>query len=94
MSYTDDQLFFLNSNLINLYDISIPLRRNLGKNHERSWFNFIIKQQIKTRDDIYKSWKRFITSELYQEYRKARELVNKTIYDAKSSYYENLLDQL
>ena len=73
MPSADDQLFFLNSNLINLYDISIPLRRNRDKNPERSWFNFTVNQQIKTRDGIYRRWKRFRTSELYEEYRKARQ---------------------
>ena len=56
------------------------------KNHERSWLNFTIKQQIKTRDDIYRGWKRF---RKLLSYRKACNLVNKIIYDAKTSYYEN-----
>ena len=83
----DDQLSFLQENILKLYDEEVPLKTKTLAANNRPWFNSIIKQAIRSRDFAYSRWKRFRTSELKAEFRRARKDVNDKIRAAKSEYY-------
>ncbi|XP_075150566.1 uncharacterized protein LOC142224667 [Haematobia irritans] len=85
----EDQLIFLNQNFEYLLNSAVPLQLPRKKRPDRSWFNSSIATLIKRRDTAYKRWKRFRTSQLYEDFRVLRTEVNKTIKRTKSLYYEN-----
>lgn len=87
MPNADEQLHFLNNNIRQLYEQTVPTRIYRGDKRNRSWFSPAIKNEINHRDELYTRWKRFRTTELHEEYCIARRNVNKSIRDAKSKFY-------
>lgn len=83
----DDKLDFLESNLLQLYEDTVPLKTKSTLVKTKSWFTTNIKQLIHQRDIAYSRWKRFKTLELKHEYSTARKCVNREIKLAKSEYY-------
>ncbi|XP_075151202.1 uncharacterized protein LOC142225313 [Haematobia irritans] len=86
-STVDQQLEFLQGNIVRIYDETIPIRNRRTKSNHRPWFNSTIKSCIRERDIAYSRWKRFRTPELFQEYRSSRNRVNSYIKAAKVQYY-------
>lgn len=87
MTSVDDQLSFLENNILKLYDDTVPLVTKMVTAKNKPWFTNIIRQSIQRRDLAYSRWKRFKTSELKTEFRTARKEVNIQIRNAKSDYY-------
>lgn len=85
----DDQLSYLEQNLQNLFDQTVPLRKKVVSQKDRPWFSSNIKCAINRRDLAYSRWKRFKTTQLHNEYRFERNTTNKLIRDAKSLFYAN-----
>ncbi|XP_075159066.1 uncharacterized protein LOC142232218 [Haematobia irritans] len=85
-STVDQQLEFLQGNIVRIYDETISIRNRRTKSNHRPWFNSTIKSCIRERDIAYSRWKRFRTPELLQEYRSSRNRVNSYIKAAKVQY--------
>ncbi|XP_075162651.1 uncharacterized protein LOC142235284 [Haematobia irritans] len=84
----NDQISYLNENVSNLVNKTVPTRIVRPGNTNSSWFNTSIKNMIKQRDIAYKRWRRFKTSELHEEFRLLRKQVNKEISNAKRQHFE------
>lgn len=89
MTSVNDQLDFLQDSLLQLYDLSVPIKTKTSTVNIKPWFSTIIKRAIIRRDVAYSRWKRFKTSVLKIEYHIARNEVNREIRIAKSNYYSN-----
>lgn len=89
MVSAEEQLQFLNTSLHHIFEHTVPIRTYRGNKSKDCWFNSSIKNQINHRNELYVRWKRYRTSERYEEYRIARRNVSKSIRDAKSNYYAN-----
>lgn len=87
MASVDEQLSFLESNILQLYDETVPLKTKNIKPKNNPWFNDTIQHAIKRRDLAYSRWKRFKTEALKVEFCSARREVNNQIKIAKSDYY-------
>lgn len=83
----NDQIEFIQSNIINLYNLHVPLKTKLKRNIQEPWFDARIKELISRRDNAFKNYKRFKTSYLYNIFRLARRDVVKHIRQAKASYF-------
>ncbi|KAI8119833.1 hypothetical protein CVS40_9064 [Lucilia cuprina] len=75
MHSVDEQIMFLESNINNLYDLSVPLKKIAINRKKKPWFSNNIKQAIFSRDLAYDRWKRFKTTYLHKQYRKLRNLL-------------------
>lgn len=89
MPSVDDQAIFLESNIIKLYDIAVPIRTRIFTAKSRPWFNGHIKHLIQQRDYAHQRWKRFKSESLHLEFKAARKAVNSAIRLAKIKYYAN-----
>lgn len=89
MSSVDDQLGFLEDNIIKLYDLSVPLKTRIQRFKSRPWFNAQIKYLIHERNYAYQLWKRFKTEVFRENFRQARKDVNAEIKRAKFEYFTN-----
>lgn len=87
MTSVNDQLIFLESNIVGLYDEIVPWKTKTLTAGNKPWFNASIKDAIQRRNFAYSRWKRFRTLELKAEFRSARKEVNRQIKLAKSEYY-------
>lgn len=86
----DDKLSFLDHNVLDLYDKSVPEKTRKVSSKTLPWFNNNISRLILQRDIAYSRWKRFKTPELKDEFRSARREVNSKIKAAKMEYYSKL----
>lgn len=87
LNSVDDQLTFLDHNLNNLFNLTVPLKTRIITNKTKPWFSTEIKEAINIRDFAYKRWKRFRTAELRVVYLSAKREVNAMIKKAKSEFY-------
>lgn len=87
MLTVNEQLAFLEYHVLNLFNKLVPLKKRNIKSSQKPWFTTQIKLSIEQRDIAYSRWKRYKTTELYNNYRIARKIANKTIRQAKASYY-------
>lgn len=77
MPSVNDQLYFFENNISNLYDMFVPVKTKLLKQNTRPWFSLSISNLIKRRDLAYSRWKRFKIPLLHDEYRRIRKEVNR-----------------
>lgn len=89
MPDVDQQLDFLQSNILSLYNKHIPIRTKTIRHTNKPWFSNDTKRLIEERDLAYETWKKFKTSELHETYRRRRRAVVSQIRKDKTSYYEN-----
>lgn len=87
MTSADEQILFLEDNIIKLYNETVPLKTKILSAKNKPWFNASIKEAIQLRNLAYMRWKRFKTLDLKEEFRSARKEVNLLIKLAKSDYY-------
>lgn len=87
MTSVDEQLSFIESNIIQLFDESVPIKTKKVVAKDKPWFTNAIKCLIQSRDLAYSRWKEFRTPELKEEYRVARNTVTFQTRNAKISYY-------
>lgn len=87
LTSANDQLIFLEGNIVKLYDETVVLKTRNIKAKDKPWFTASVRDAIQKRNIAYLRWKRFRTVELKTEFRLARKLVNHTIKYAKSDYY-------
>jgi len=87
MPSVDDQVEFLNKNVLNLFHQHVPIRIKSLKKTSQPWFNANIKQLIKKRDEVYRRWKRYKTLTLYSEFRSLRNQAVRAIKNSKAQYY-------
>lgn len=87
LTSVDDQLMFLQNNIVSLYSATVPLKTRIISAQSRPWFSEVIKSAIRERDLAYSRWKRFKTSLLYDAFRLARRNVNLKIRVAKLEYF-------
>lgn len=85
----DNQLSFIENNIHQLFDETVPLKTKIIAAKDKPWFSTFIKRHILLRDLAYSRWKRFKTDDLKAEYKAARNTVTLHIRRAKSSYYSN-----
>ncbi|KAI8120490.1 hypothetical protein CVS40_8304 [Lucilia cuprina] len=85
MHSEDEQIMFLESNINNQYDLSVPLKTIAISRKKNPWFSNNIKQASLSRDLAYDRWKRFKTTYLIEQYRKLRnELNNIYLWDTSN----------
>lgn len=87
MESIDEQLEFLQNNVHNLQNLTLPIKTKIITSKSKPWFSETIKAAILRRDIAYSRWKRFKTSFLYDDYRSARRDVNNMIKYSKTCYY-------
>lgn len=87
LSSVDDQLTFLQNNLLFLYNYCVPVKTKVVNHNQQPWFNNNIKILIKQRDLAYQRWQRFKTSYLHDIFKHARRAVVRSINAAKYEYY-------
>lgn len=87
MTSVDDQLLFLQNNIVSLYSATVPLKTRIISAQSRPWFTEVVKSAIRERDLAYSRWKRFKTPLLYDTFRSARRDVNMKIRVAKLEYF-------
>lgn len=87
MLSTDEQLSFLNNNILNLFNSAVALKTKVIRENTRPWFSTAIKSLIDQRDLAYTRWKRFKIPLLKNEYCELRKQVNRAIRKAKSAHY-------
>lgn len=88
MPLVDEQVDFIEGNIIKLFDVAVPLKTRILTSKSRPWFNSHIKYLINCRDLAHAQWKRFKTSYLKEAFHIARREVNIAIRRAKIKYYE------
>ncbi|XP_075157817.1 uncharacterized protein LOC142231083 [Haematobia irritans] len=84
----EDQINFMQGKITILFDACVPKKVLRTKPTQQPWFNHEIKKLIRDRDNKYKRWKRYKTTQLYDHFKLARREVTKAINIAKSSYYQ------
>lgn len=84
----NDQFNFIQKNIINIYNDTVPVRSKKIKVSQPPWFDKTIKRLIDIRDIAYKRWKHFKTPELQSIFKSARKDVTKSINAAKSKFYQ------
>lgn len=82
----DDQLNFLQQKILSIYNLVVPIKTKIKKPSSTPWFNATIKWQIEKRDQAYKLWKHFKTSNLKEVFRVERRVTNRQIRRAKCQY--------
>lgn len=87
MISVDEQVSFMENNIGNLYDATLPLKRKIVSSQSRPWFNSEIRNLIRRRDLAHSRWKRFKSSIFKEEFKVARRQVNKSIEKAKREYF-------
>lgn len=88
-SNVDEQLQFLEGNILNLYNKHVPVKTKVIHQKDNPWFSNETKRLIKERDYAYDRWKKNKTDELHEIYRRRRRAVVSKIRQDKSSYYED-----
>lgn len=89
MASAELKLNFLVSNILKLYNSTVPEKTKRINSKTRQWFTSEIKVKIEERDLAYSRWKRFKTTLLRNEYCQARRDVNSLIRKTKSEYFTN-----
>ena len=89
MPSADEQLNFLESNILYLYNLTVPIKTKTNKINTRPWFNASIKLLIERRDNAYLRWKKVKIPELREEYSALRREVTRAIRKSKSDHYAN-----
>lgn len=85
----DEQIKFLNENIIYLYNKHVPIVTKNIKCNDRPWFTGEIKHLMEVRDSAYKLWKRYKTPDLKDILRQAKRNVVAKIKQSKSIFYKN-----
>jgi len=85
----DDQVDFLQNNINFLYDRFLPLKTKKIKPTQKPWFCDNIKRLITQRNKTYNRWKRYRTSDIYEEFKNISKNIVKMIDTAKAEYYRS-----
>jgi len=88
MTNIDDQCCLIESNIRNLFNKHVPLKKRLVKFCDTPWFNDDIKSEINKRNLAYRKWKRYRTPEFKNAYVTLRKKVILMIKEAKAQFYE------
>ena len=64
MTSIDEQVEFLQNNIVTLYNTHVPIKNSNIKKPCRPWFSKEIKDSIKSRNEAYKKWKKYKTDQL------------------------------
>ena len=75
IEYVDNQVSFLDSNILNLFNECVPLKLVTAAK-SRLWFSAVVRKCMDKRHRAYFRWKRFETSELFNTYKILRNKVN------------------
>jgi len=84
----DDQVLFLESNLVNLFENHVPIKT--VRNHKSCpWLTPQIKSLMNQRNIAYLRWKSYKTPEYLSPYKSLRNMVIKNIRAEKTKHFEN-----
>lgn len=92
MPSPNEQIDFLNSNILKLYNRHVPLRIKDCTPQNKPWFTQQIRTLMLRRDQAYNRWKRFRLEEHHCSYRSLRNKVVMAIRTTKSKFYCNRLN--
>lgn len=87
---TEEKVIFFNSLFTNLYDQHAPLVTRRVTHPPAPWLNAQIKELMRSRDKVYKKFRRSRTESLHQKYKSLRNKVNQAIRNAKLRYAHSL----
>ncbi|XP_075150475.1 uncharacterized protein LOC142224576 [Haematobia irritans] len=80
----ENQVDFLQDHICALQDVFVPMVTKRILHKDKPWFSHEIHDAIERRNMAFRRWKRFRTSNLRNEYRSCRDLVNRMIRSAKT----------
>lgn len=90
ISDADLALEFLNQRLLELFDLSVPVR--ISKPRNNPWFNDTILNAMTERNIAYDLWKNTKSAENLNQYRTLRNRVTNLINIAKKNFISNSLN--
>ena len=82
-----EQVNFLESNLIYLYEKYVPVKTKNVINSKSLWFTKKIEILIEQRNLAYNRWKQFKTAYLHEKFKELRRNTNIDIKTVKNNYY-------
>ena len=91
LSSPNDQVEFLNTNILYLYNTHVPLKQIKTRNVSKPWFTNIIKDLINQRDQAYRRWVRTRVIEFQEVYKALRNRVVLEIRTAKKHHFASHL---
>ena len=86
---TDDQVEFLQQNVVMLYNQHVKLKKKPLKRLNRPWFNDDVKNAIIDRDNAYEKWKKYKIDFLHRVYKEKRRRAVQVIKKAKKQFYSD-----
>ncbi|XP_037929884.1 uncharacterized protein LOC119664481, partial [Teleopsis dalmanni] len=87
----DQKLDAFNKKLLSLRNRYVPFRTITVNNVSCPWFSTTIKRFINLRNRKYAVWKKYPTEYNWMKFRIARNVAARTVFKAKSDYYESKL---
>lgn len=88
----NEQIQFLNSNILHLYNAHVPIRTITALPHSAPWLSSQIRLLIRQRDLAYSRWKHYRLPEHRRIYCSLRNRVVLEIRTAKAQTYSNRLN--
>ncbi|XP_075151058.1 uncharacterized protein LOC142225166 [Haematobia irritans] len=89
LSSVESKVNFLTDNIVDLYNLHVPMVTNNIKIDLKPWFTSEVKTLIDIRERAYKRWKRYKTPELYSTFQSARKDVVRKVKHEKLIFYTN-----
>lgn len=68
MTNVNEQIHFLQSNINNIFNRTIPLKTKVKRHNETPWFTSEIQNLISKRDLVFKKWKRYEINLFHNEF--------------------------
>ncbi|XP_075159089.1 uncharacterized protein LOC142232235 [Haematobia irritans] len=89
LSSVESKVNFLTDNIVDLYNLHVPMVTKNIKTDLKPWFTSEVKTLIDIRERAYKRWKRYKTPELYSTFQSARKDVVRKVKHEKLIFYTN-----
>lgn len=89
MPSVDEQLEFIQENILQLFDEFVPLVTKQKTYSSNPWFTSEIQNLMSHRNVAYLRWKKYRTSVLLNAYKTLRNTVTAKIRSAKSTFYSS-----
>ena len=83
----NQQVDILNSILKYLFTKYVPLKTRIVKNNNCPWISNRVVESMSQRDRLFRRWKRYRCSNMFEEYKQSLNRVTSLIKQAKHSYY-------
>jgi len=89
MPTVNEQVEFLNEQILQLFERHVPLRTKIIRQNDHPWFTPRIKLLMLERDKAYHRWKNFKVPSDHEKYKQLRNEVTKLVRTCKKNHYVN-----